>query len=174
MKVNYTGKPPEITVLEKKKIQARIDRIAKLVDGRGEKEIRIFFHAQKREIKAEATLNYHGHAAIGIATGTEVFKALADALDKLEKQVLKMRAKWRDTTRTPEAKLAAAPPEPKIESAAGPRISRVVVRKKPMTVDEALLVIGPKVDYFPFRDIETGQLSVLIRRGAGQFDLVES
>jgi putative sigma-54 modulation protein len=175
MQVIYAGKPPSLSDAEQKKVQARIAKISKLVDGRGEKELHVFFQTERHLIRAEVTLNYYGHAAVGIATGPEAFPAFAAALDKLEKQVVKMRAKWRDTKRTPAAKQAAAPPpEPVAPAVTGPRISRVTVRRKPMTVDEALLVIGPKAAYLPFRDVETGAVSVLIRRGEGQFDLVES
>jgi ribosomal subunit interface protein len=175
MQVIYTGKPPALSELEQRKIQARIAKVSKLVDGRGEKELHVFFQTQRHLIRAEATLNYYGHAAVGIAEGPDAFPAFASALDKLEKQVVKMRAKWRDTKRTPAAKQAASPKEPPVAAVpSGPRISRITVRRKPMTVDEAILVIGPKAPYLPFRDLETGAVSVLIRRGDGQFDLVES
>lgn len=175
MQVIYTGKPPALSDLEQRKIQKRIDKVSKLVDGRGEKELHVFFQTQRHLIRAEVTLNYYGHSAVGAAEAPEAFAAFAGALDKLEKQVVKMRARWRDTKRTPAAKQAAAPAEAPVNSApAGPQISRVTVRRKPMTVDEALLVIGPKAPYLPFRDVETGAVSVLIRRGDGQFDLVES
>jgi ribosomal subunit interface protein len=175
MQVIYAGKPPALSDLEQKKIQARIAKLSKLVDGRGEKELHVFFQTQRHLIRAEVTLNYYGHSAVGAATGPDAFPAFAGALDKLEKQVVKMRAKWRDTKRTPAAKRASAAAEAPASSApAGPRISRITIRRKPMTVDEALLVIGPKAPYLPFRDVETGTVSVLIRRGDGQFDLVES
>jgi hypothetical protein len=45
-------------------------------------------------------------------------------------------------------------------------------QRKPMTVDEAMLEIG-KDGYLPFRDADTGSVSVLIRRVDGHFDLVE-
>ena len=175
MQVIYTGKPPALADLEQRKIQSRIAKLSKLVDGRGEKELHVFFQTQRHLIRAEVTLNYYGHSAVGAATDPDAFPAFAGALDKLEKQVAKMRAKWRDTKRTPAAKQAAAPAEAPTNSAPpGPRISRITVRRKPMTVDEALLVIGPKAAYLPFRDLETGAVSVLIRRGDGEFDLVES
>jgi ribosomal subunit interface protein len=175
MQVIYAGKPPALSDLEQKKIQARIAKLSKLVDGRGEKELHVFFQTQRHLIRVEVTLNYYGHSAVGAAADPDAFRAFAGALDKLDKQIAKMRAKWRDTKRTPAAKQAAAPPEPAVTSTpAEPQISRITVRRKPMTVDEALLVIGPKASYLPFRDVETGAVSVLIRRGDGQFDLVES
>jgi len=56
----------------------------------------------------------------------------------------------------------------------GPRIHRIQLasRRKPMTVDEAVLEIG-KDGYLPFRDADTGSVNVLIRRVDGHFDLVE-
>ena len=113
------------------------------------------FSSQRHLTKAEVTLNYYGHSAVGIASEPDGFQALAEALDKLEKQVAKMKAKWRDTKRNGTAVKAAstASLEPPAVAVPGPRIHRIQLasRRKPMTVDEAVLEIG-KDGYLPFRD----------------------
>jgi putative sigma-54 modulation protein len=178
MNVIYTGKPPEFTAAQQKKADARFARIGKLVDGRGEKEVHVFFASERYLTKAEATLNYQGHSAVGTAAEPDPAQALAEAIARLEKQVLKLRAKWRDTHRGPAAKkiVAKAAPAPETKQAEPPTIKRVTVgpRRKPMTVDEALLMIGRKDSYLPFRDVETGSVSVLVRRSDGHFDLIET
>lgn len=173
MNVIYTGKKQEFSELQSKKLNAKIAKVSKMVDGRGEKEMHVVFATQRHLTKAEATLNYYGHSAVGVATEPDAFQALADALEKLEKQVGKLRSKWRDTKRSSGAKIAVGPAEA-AASENGIRIHRVGIatKRKPMTVDEAVLVIG-KDEYLPFRDVETGLVNVLIRRNDGQFDLVE-
>jgi putative sigma-54 modulation protein len=47
-------------------------------------------------------------------------------------------------------------------------------KRKPMTLDEALMEMEKKHDFLVYRDAETGRVSVLVRRRDGHFDLVEA
>ena len=47
-------------------------------------------------------------------------------------------------------------------------------KRKPMTVEEAVLDLDKKRDYVVYRDADTGRTTVLIRRRDGHFDLVEA
>ena len=47
-------------------------------------------------------------------------------------------------------------------------------KRKPMTLEEALLEMDKKRDYLVYRDAETDRVSVLVRRRDGHFDLVEA
>lgn len=175
MNIIYSGKTEKFDELQTKKLNTRFTKVSKMVDGRGEKELHVMFSSQRHLTKAEVTLNYYGHSAVGIASEPDGFQALTEALDKLGKQVVKMKSKWRDTKRNGTAKAAAtASVERTAATAPAPRIQRIQVttRRKPMTVDEAVLEIG-KNNYLPFRDADTGSVSVLIRREDGHFDLVE-
>ncbi len=175
MNIIYSGKTEKFDELQTRKLNAKFTKVSKMVEGRGEKELHVVFTSQRHLTKAEATLNYYGHSAVGIASETDGFQALTEALDKLEKQVVKVKSKWRDTKRNGTAKAAAtASLERPAAAVPGPRIHRIQLtsRRKPMTVDEAVLEIG-KDGYLPFRDADTGSVSVLIRRVDGHFDLVE-
>jgi hypothetical protein len=142
-------------------------------------------------------MNAHDHALVGAGSDGDLFTATCQALEKLDKQVVRMRTKWRDTHRhkTPIAVEAAAPPEPakaagkKFAKPAkalprvkatpaknGSRVYRVVPEdgSKPMTVEEAMLEMGSSQDYLVYRDSKTNRVSVLLRREDGHLDLVES
>ncbi len=56
------------------------------------------------------------------------------------------------------------------------RVHRVKphLRRKPMTLDEAMLEMDGRRDYLVYRDAETDRVKVLVRRRDGQFDLVEA
>ena len=47
-------------------------------------------------------------------------------------------------------------------------------KRKPMTLDEALLEMDKTRDYLVYRDAETTACRVLVRRRDGHFDLVEA
>jgi len=112
-----------------------------------------------------------------------LFTALSIALEKLDAQAVKQRAKWRSTHRR-TGKAVDAP----VDSAAGrsagessaKRVFRVngLGRRKPMTLDEAVLEMDKNRDYLVYRDADrngNGEgLSVLVRRRDGHFDLIES
>ena len=70
---------------------------------------------------------------------------------------------------TPAAAAAAEPAEP------GHHVYRVNhhQKRKPMTLDEAVLEMEKDRDYLVYRDAETDRVSVLLRRRDGHFDLVE-
>ena len=46
-------------------------------------------------------------------------------------------------------------------------------KRKPMTVEEAVLEMDKTRDYLVYRDAQTDRVSVLLRRRDGHFDLVE-
>jgi ribosomal subunit interface protein len=123
MNIIYSGKTENFDELQTKKLNTRFTKVSKMVDGRGEKELHVMFSSQRHLTKAEVTLNYYGHSAVGIASEPDGFQALAEALDKLEKQVAKMKAKWRDTKRNGTAVKAAstASLEPPAVAVPGPR-----------------------------------------------------
>jgi hypothetical protein len=117
----------------------------------------------------------------------------------LEKQVVKMRTKWRTTHRDAKGvrsskegwdkEVVASEPPLNGEKAklngngakgqaksAKPKIFRVNYDEdsKPMTIAEALLDMESGESYTVFRNSDANCLSVLVRRGDGNFDLIES
>ena len=175
MRVHYTGAPSGLTPTKEKQIQTRLTRIGKMLDKKGEKEGHIILTAVRRQRKAEITVNHHHHNFAGMATANDDFTALASAIDKLEKQIIRQADKWRTTTRhsgsfkeTPEEPIAG--PE-----VTGAQIFRPMLKsnRKPMTADEAVLAINEKQSYLVYRDADSGTSSVVIRRADGNFDLIE-
>jgi len=136
---------------------------------------------------AEITVNYLHHALVGAEKDAEQYTAISGALEKLEKQILKVRAKRRDVKKTPkgswdsEAPAAAAaavqPSTTGRTNGATPKVYRVdykATTRKPMTLDEAMIEIEKDGDYFVYRDARKDCVSVLLRRPDGHFDLIES
>jgi putative sigma-54 modulation protein len=128
--------------------------------------------------QAEITVNYYNHPLVGIGSNVDLFNAIHSALEKLEKQAIKVRAKWRDTKRTPRKEDAAEAPEPapEPEPEAGHRIFHINhhERRKPMTLDEALMEMEKGGAYMVYRDAQTSRVAVLVRRQDGNFDLIEA
>ena len=130
---------------------------------------------------------------VGLAKNVDLFASISSAVEKLEKQVMKNKAKWRDTKRVPIVKgVSAIPPEkpapaPTSKSQAKkaaaatktqskPKVYKLNHRanRKPMTLEEAVMTASDGQDYVVYQDASTDRTSVLVRRPDGHFDLIES
>src|ERR1700741_4428460 len=101
MKITYTGRQVELAPAQLKKLEPRFAKIGKLLDGRRETEAHVILSLERRSHRAEATINYFGHQLAGLGSSSDLFTAVHGAAEKLEKQAVKARTKWRDTRRTP-------------------------------------------------------------------------
>ena len=197
MKLVYTGRKAEFPPNQARKLDAKLARISKLL-GRSDKEGRVVLTQERFQHQAEIAVNVWDHRFVALGADGDLFAAVSAAVDNLEKQIAKMRTKWRDTKRhkdsirQPEAEAPvngapgkAASPRAARKAAAPakrrpPKVFRVGKtetpdhRVKPMTVDEAMLEIDTAEDYLVFEEATTGKRNVLVRRKDGDFDLVES
>ena len=184
MRVTYKGMPHALPVKIQQKLDGKFAKLAKLLDGRGEREAHVIVTQERRMCCAEVTLQFHDHKLVGHGSDIDLFTALSAALAKLDSQAVKQRTKWRATHRHKgEGRSAESPGE----ASAGPggetlakRVFRVngVGRRKPMTLDEALLEMDQNRDYLVYRDADRDSeregLCVLVRRRDGHFYLIES
>jgi putative sigma-54 modulation protein len=181
MKITYTGRQVELAPAQLKKIEAQFAKIGKLLDGREQKEAHVILSLERHLHQCEITVNYYNHQLAGAGSNADLFNAIHSALEKLEKQTIKVRAKWRDTKRTPRKEQAAADPEPAGEPEPEPEtVERRIFhinhheRRKPMTLEEALMEMEKGADYLVYRDAQTSRVAVLVRRRDGNFDLIET
>jgi len=185
MKIAYTGTPAELPAKLKTKLEAKLQKCVKRLERRGEKEVHVILSRQRHLHKVEITAHAYDHALAGAGSDADLAIAMSDAIEKLEKQVVKMQEKFRDGHRAKD-KTAIAVPAPRVEAKPGkaakaappktPRVFPVNTRdgRKPMTLEEAMLEIGATDTYLTFRDARTDKQSVLMRRPDGHFDLLET
>jgi putative sigma-54 modulation protein len=196
MKISYTGKSEEIPARQRTKLEGRLQKLSKVLEQRGEKEAHVVLTQQRFLHKVEITINAWDHALVGIATDGDIAVAAHEAFDRLEKQLLKLRARWRDTRRVRDkeadgekasavlqavAPVSARSRKVKPASTGAKKAARKQVFRvnpgdgsKPMTLEEAMLEIEAAQDYLVYRDAQTDRVTVLMRRSDGHFDLIES
>ena len=178
MKITYTGRQVELAPAQLKKLEVRFAKVGKLLDGgKKECEAHVILSLERKTHQAEITVNYYNHQLVVAGSNGDLFTAIHSAVEKLEKQAVKTRTKWRDTKRAPrKTELEAAPAlAPETEPETEARVYRVNhhQKRKPMTLDEALLEMDKDRDYLVYRDADSDRVSVLLRRRDGNFDLVE-
>lgn len=194
MNINYTGRYEALPPKQRAKLEAGLQKLSKMLERKGEKEAHVILTHERFLHKVEITMNAWDHALIGVGSNGDLVKAAHDALDKLEKQLLKLRNKWRDTKRHKDKAEQGSEPSPASPAAAKTqkrtaavsatagkaRKAKKVYRvnhgdgSKPMTLEEAMLEMEASQDYMVYRDAQTDRVSVLMRRPDGHFDLIES
>lgn len=196
MKITYTGQPAELLPKERLKLEGKLGKVAKVIEQRGEKEAHVILSQVRHLHKAEVTMRALDHSIVGIGSASDLVSAMSEAIENLEKQVLKLRTKRRDTHRhslekgavnelAPTPAVAKTKPSRAVGSkkavkvaapAAKPKIFRIDHQngQKPMTLEEATLEIGSGQGYVVYRDAKTDRVCTLLRRNDGHLDLIES
>lgn len=181
MKISYTGVKQKLPEKIQAKLDAKFAKLSKLLEQRGEREAHVVVTHERHLHNAEITVQFYDHQLVGIGSDGDLFTAVASALAKLEKQAVKQRAKWRETKRHKETpKVMPQPggvtPPAGIEAQTAQRVFRVnhQNRRKPMTLEEAILEMEKDRDYLVYRDADKECVSVLVRRRDGHFDLIEA
>jgi putative sigma-54 modulation protein len=201
MKLIVSGKTKEFTPQIQEKFSAKLAKLSKFVERRGEREAHVTHHMERHLHKVELIVNFYDHSLVGEGSDVDLDTALCGAVEKLEKQAAKLRAKWRDTHRDVKhvrsdketfggtnavvTPVAAAPVKPvkaqKSETKARtatpkPKLFRVNYDedRKPMTLEEATLEMESGANYVVYRDCDRDRLSMLVRRPDGHLDLIEA
>src|SRR5260370_15729484 len=106
MKVTWPARPWNLLPAQQVKIEDEFRRVGRILDnGSGQSEAHVVLAHEHAENHVEVTVAYHGHELIGQATGSDLFAALHAAVEKIEKQALKLREKWRHDHRGPKPEL---------------------------------------------------------------------
>ncbi len=188
MKINYTGRNVSITETEKGKAARKFEKIHRILSANRSLEAHVIFSKTRNVIEAEVTLRALNHTLVVSGFNANAFNALLQAIGKLEQQAVKNKHKLVDTRRPsrqrgdlPPAVEALLPVEarpgaaPADEEAAAEVVRGNGLLAKPLTVEEARLELESRDrDQVTFRDAESGNVCVLLRRRDGRFELVEA
>lgn len=191
MNITYTGRLGDLSPEQSKKLQEHYDKLSKMIGDRGDKNAHVMLDQENHGHDAEITVNFLHQSFTAHGNGTDQYAALTNALQRLERQIQRLRDRKRDTARESAYKVKVITPLPAPEAvgtvttmaeakpaANGSRDGRVFVvtdhdDRKPMSMEEALAIIDDVLPYISYRDAQTDRVNVLIRRPDGDFDLIE-
>jgi putative sigma-54 modulation protein len=200
MNVEYTARKYVITPTIRKEVETGLNKIRKILGDRF--ETKVILAVEKRQHKAEITINPPKGPIVGLAQSTDMASAVSEALDHLHKQTLKYKTKWLSKKRKAVKKFDGHSLQEKleenIEAALGlaesatvsvlvhkfPSVARTTevhlvhakdsVALRPMTLEEAIKEAHFRDrDVFVFRDPK-GTLMVLHRTRDGKMELIEA
>ena len=87
MKVHFTGRHVELTKALQIQAQERLDKMATYLDDII--DVHVILSVEKHRHEAEVTLKTRSHSFVACAETMDMYKSLAEALDKLEAQAHK-------------------------------------------------------------------------------------
>lgn len=196
MKIAYSGKTEFLTESQKKKLDTRLSKFAKFLDMKqGEREAHVALKVQKRVHRADLTVLYKGEVLVTSGEGVDMATAVGAAIDKLDRQLTRSREKKHDSrtrvaARDDKRGKAAISPDrltpsfqdlekevvQQVPNSSGAVVHRASgsSKRKPLTVDEAVLTFKKGQRFMVFRDSDTSGISILLRRENGEFDLIET
>jgi putative sigma-54 modulation protein len=97
MNVEYTGRQFEITPKVRKEVETRLTKIRKIL---GDKfETKVILAVEKRRHKAEITISPRNGPLVAEAQAGDMIAAITEALERLEKQAVKYKTRWRTQKR---------------------------------------------------------------------------
>ena len=196
MNVEYTARKYQITPGIRKEVETGLSKIRKILGDRF--ETKVILAVEKRQHKAEITIDPPNGPIVGMAQTTDMMSAINEALDHLEKQALKHKTKWLSKKRKAGKKFDGQSLQDNLEAALGlaenatvsvlvhkfPSVARTTevhlvhatdsVALRPMTLEEAIKETHFRdKDVFVFRDPE-GKLMILHRTREGKMELIEA
>src|SRR5215212_3796842 len=164
MKIEYTGRNFAVSPAIKKHVNEHFKKIDTVLNGANRAHVILSVGKHHRHM-AEIVVHWHDYSLTSKSDTTDMYTSALQAIDKLHKQIVKVKGKIIDRSHhaTPVSAVAPSPMPPVEPEKDAPRIIRS--RRytiKPMTPEEAVMRVEESADQFlVFRDAETDRVGVL-------------
>ncbi|NMB19588.1 MAG: ribosome-associated translation inhibitor RaiA [Firmicutes bacterium] len=176
MRINISGKNLEITDALRTYVEKKIAKLDKYLNDSKTFSAEVMLRTERGIHIAEVTMNLSGTMLRGEGKTGDMYTSIDAAVDRIERQFNKYKAKLSRRIHGPKLGEMPAPGQPGQGEVQEPRIVRTKrFALKPMDVDEAVMqmeLLGH--DFFVFRDADTGDVSVVYKRRDGNYGLIES
>lgn len=141
-------------------------------------EAHVVLAVEKFRRSADVTLNVNGTLIKGVIETEDMYSAIDQVMDKIEKQVKRYREKMRtrrSETRKNETALGKGESDEVAEAGAEePRIEVEKIVAKPMDAEEAAMQFNlSQQDFMVFRNSRSREINVIYRRKDGNLGLME-
>lgn len=198
MNVEYTGRQFEITPVTRKQVETGLEKLQKILGNNF--ETHVILSVEKHRHIAEITVSVRNRPPIvGLAEAAEMTVAVGDALERIERQAVKYKTKWKAKKRLARKRQEqSAPVEASLAVAVGGDLATAIPVKvhsfpntvryseahivrstdsvsfKALTLEEAVKEAEFRDrEVFVFRDHQ-GKVKVLHRKKDGKMELIEA
>lgn len=169
MNIIVTGRQIEVTPVLRNYAEEKISKFERYLSNITEAIVTL--SVQKYRHKAEVLLKANGVMIQAEGVTGEIYSAIDDVSEKLERQVKKFKEKMVSHRRGEKAEPGSAAPS---ASEAPSIIKRKRFEMKPMSPDEAAMQMDlMDKDFFIFTNDQSGDINVIYKRADGNFGLIE-
>lgn len=198
MNVEYTGRQFEITPAARTQVENGLEKLKKHLGSNF--QTHVVLSTEKHRSIAEISVAVRNHAPIvGLHQATEMSVAISTALEKIERQAVKYKTKWKSKKQKARKRhVEPVPEDVSLAIAVGSDIKTAIpvkvhsfpnrvkftethvikssdsVSHKPLSLEEAVKECEFRDrEVFVFRDLE-GRVKVLHRKKDGKIELIEA
>jgi len=176
MKYEFTGRHIEVTPAIVAHTREHLDKLDKVLD-RAPANAHVILTVEKHRHVAEIIITWRDQHFAGMFACPDMYQSVTRASDKIHKQVLKLKEKYRTRNKNSPstASVGTEPDKPVAPSAPPARIIRSRrYQVKPMTPEEAAEMVIDSTDQFVvFRNSENERIGVVYKRKDGNYGLIE-
>ena len=177
MQIGVTFRHMEADEGAKGYVRGKVQRLQKYVEN--PREVHVVLSAEKFRHRAEITIIGNGRTFNSQGRDTDLYAAIDQMVDKIERQIRERREKGR---RKRVSAMPSPAPLPKdeevLESKKETDLSSLIRKRrilaKPMSLEEAMVHLEiSRKDFLVFLNSDSGQVNVLCRSKDGGYEWVE-
>ena len=175
MEFEYTGRHVDVTPALRRHVEEHFGKLEQIFTDTTARA-HVIIEVEKNRHVGEILLHWRGETLTARDVNADMYQALTRAIQKIEKQAVKLKKKLIDRKQGAQSLSTIVPNDGVVEaSRPAPRI--INARRysiKPMTAEEAALRLSGEADQFlVFRDSETNHVGVIYKRKDGNYGLIE-
>ncbi|MBZ5514795.1 MAG: ribosome-associated translation inhibitor RaiA [Acidobacteriia bacterium] len=175
MRIDFTGRQIDVSPDLRLYTEERLRKLTRLLRDRF--DVHVILTAEKHRRIAEITLKFREHTLVGVQETGDMRTSINAALDKLERQAVRLLTRRRTRKRRPNPATAVL-----LNVFGSERVDheerRVLETErfpiKPMSVEDAIESLDAgRTGLVVFRNSDTERVNVLYRRDDGNLALIE-
>ena len=178
MKVEITGRHIDITPAIRTHVQKKLGKFKRILGD--DINFHVVVSVEKERQNVEILLKSRLLELTGKGSSNDLYNSVMLAIEKLERQALKQKGKMIEGKRQKAAREKAATSRTEAEEPAPRAVKRKtatvreeLLRKKPMTVEEAALELEQaEYPFVVFRNSESDEMNVLYRNKKGSLRVI--
>ena len=175
MRIDFTGRQIEVSPDLRRYTEERLRKLSRVLRDRF--GIHVILTAEKHRRIAEITLKLREHTLVGVEVTGDARSSINGALDKLERQAVRLMARRRTRKRRPKPASAVLLNVLGVERVDHEEHRVLETERfpiKPMSVEEAIESLdSTRIGMVVFRNSESERVNVLYRRQDGNLGLIE-
>jgi len=180
MRFEFTGKNMTVTEGIKERVSKKLGRLEKLLPDNA--EAFVTFSEHKHLTKMEVSVPMHKRMLRAEVSDSDISNCMDQAVDILERQVVKYKSRLRDRRRrsvatNDELNFLSVEQSPDNSETATPEIIITRTKRfalKPMDAQEAVMEMELlNHNFYVFRNSWTDEINVVYKRNDGEYGLIE-